>query len=213
MHSANYECPPPELVDGVEEYEVKKILDSRQHGQGHKLQYLVKWKGYTDSENQWVTWDVVHAEAEIRKFRNSHPAAETHIKAVRFNPPNTTAFQPLMSHIPLTTNGRTSSGDVNSPIMILSHSPTPGATPWSSIEVSSRSPSPFIPVNPCSTLKEGVDAILIAVWGDRPESPTAGTPEYDYDLSTPLSPPDSLKPLPTPTPPTMPKPHAGGCTP
>ncbi|KAF8260298.1 hypothetical protein EI94DRAFT_1811893 [Lactarius quietus] len=95
--------------------------------------------------------------------------------------------------------------------MIPSCSPTPGATPWSSIKVSSRSPSLFIPVNPCSTPKGGVEAVPIAAWGDRPASPPAGTPEYDYDLSTPPSPPDPPKPLPTP--PMMPKPHARGCTP
>ena len=36
--------PPPELVDGTEEYIVEKILNSRMFRQ--KLQYLVKWKGY-----------------------------------------------------------------------------------------------------------------------------------------------------------------------
>ena len=28
-HGANYQCPPPDLVNNAEEYEVKKILDSR----------------------------------------------------------------------------------------------------------------------------------------------------------------------------------------
>jgi hypothetical protein len=27
-HGANYQRPPPDLVDGVEEYEVEKVLDS-----------------------------------------------------------------------------------------------------------------------------------------------------------------------------------------
>jgi hypothetical protein len=27
-HGANYQCPPPDLVEGVEEYKVKKVLDS-----------------------------------------------------------------------------------------------------------------------------------------------------------------------------------------
>jgi hypothetical protein len=31
-HSANYQCPPPDLIDGVEEYEVERVLDSCQHG-------------------------------------------------------------------------------------------------------------------------------------------------------------------------------------
>jgi hypothetical protein len=28
-HGANYQRPPPDLMDGVEEYEVEKVLDSR----------------------------------------------------------------------------------------------------------------------------------------------------------------------------------------
>jgi len=36
--------PPPELVDGEEEYIVEKILNSRMFQR--KLQYLVKWEGY-----------------------------------------------------------------------------------------------------------------------------------------------------------------------
>jgi hypothetical protein len=28
-HGANYQRPPPDLVDGVEEYEVERVLDSR----------------------------------------------------------------------------------------------------------------------------------------------------------------------------------------
>jgi len=44
-------CPPPVLVDDEEEYEVKRILDKcTQH---RKIQYLVKWLGYPDSDNSW----------------------------------------------------------------------------------------------------------------------------------------------------------------
>jgi hypothetical protein len=41
-HGTNYQCPPLDLIDHVEEYEVKKVLDLHRHGQGHKLQYLVQ---------------------------------------------------------------------------------------------------------------------------------------------------------------------------
>ena len=43
--------PPPEVVEGVEEYEVEEILDSRIYRGA--LQYLVSWKGYDPSENSW----------------------------------------------------------------------------------------------------------------------------------------------------------------
>ena len=42
--------PPPIEVDGKEEYEVKKILDSRVRHR--KLQYLIKWLRYPDSDNE-----------------------------------------------------------------------------------------------------------------------------------------------------------------
>ena len=46
LHGSNYSRPAPDLINNEEEYEVEKILDSRQFGRGHKRQYLIKWKGY-----------------------------------------------------------------------------------------------------------------------------------------------------------------------
>jgi hypothetical protein len=37
FHSHNYTRPPPDLVQGEEEYEVEKILNSRHHGRGCKI--------------------------------------------------------------------------------------------------------------------------------------------------------------------------------
>ena len=42
LHGQNYMHPPPDLIDGSEEYKVEKILDLRCHGCRKKLQYLVK---------------------------------------------------------------------------------------------------------------------------------------------------------------------------
>ncbi len=69
-HGPNYKRPPPELVEGLEEYEVKKILDQRHMGRKRQLQYLVKWKGYPDSDNQWVNKEDVFAEEAIREFES-----------------------------------------------------------------------------------------------------------------------------------------------
>ena len=68
VHGANFTQPPPDLIDGEEEYEVEEILDSRRYGRGRKVQYLVKWKGYPSSDNQWVNWDDMHAEEVLTEF-------------------------------------------------------------------------------------------------------------------------------------------------
>ena len=78
-HGANYLCPPPDLVDN-EEYEVEKILDSRLFGRRKRLQYLVKWAGYPDSDNMWVDKDDVFAEDKVPEFRDSNPDARMHIR-------------------------------------------------------------------------------------------------------------------------------------
>ena len=55
IHRPNYSRPPPDLVDGEEEFEVEQILDMKQIGRGRKTHYLVKWKGYPTSDNSCVT--------------------------------------------------------------------------------------------------------------------------------------------------------------
>ena len=68
MHGLNFIEPPPDLINGEEEYKVNAILDSRRWGRGHKLQYLIKWKGYSDAKNQWVDSKDVHANQLVKQF-------------------------------------------------------------------------------------------------------------------------------------------------
>src|ERR1700761_3944047 len=82
-HGRNYQRPPPDLVDGEEEYEIEKVLDQRHFGRRRKLQYLVKWKGYPDSENQWVDATDVFADEAIREFKESISAPLTHKRGRR----------------------------------------------------------------------------------------------------------------------------------
>jgi hypothetical protein len=80
FHGPNYTRPPPDLVQGEEEYKVEKVLNSRQYGRGHKIQYLVKWKGYPDSDNEWVNWSDMHADEALEEFRRVTLCPQ-HIKA------------------------------------------------------------------------------------------------------------------------------------
>src|SRR5258708_25899135 len=81
MHGENYSRPPPELEEGEEEYEVEKILDSRKFGRGRKLQYLIKWKGDPDSENQWVNHKDAFVEEAIAEYEASKSARGTYIRS------------------------------------------------------------------------------------------------------------------------------------
>ena len=49
--------------------EVERIVDSRRHSRRKTLQYLVKWKGYPDSDNEWVNHKDMHAPDAIREYK------------------------------------------------------------------------------------------------------------------------------------------------
>ena len=67
-YGENYLQPPPELIDGEEEYEVEEIVNHHIKGQNKKLQYLVKWKGYQSSKNSWVNESDLHAPELLEEY-------------------------------------------------------------------------------------------------------------------------------------------------
>ncbi len=106
IHRSNYSRPAPDLIDNEEEYEVEKILDTWQFGRGRKRQYLIKWKGYPDSDNEWVDHKDVHAPEAIREFKDSRTALDRHIRrgtmgkypVIPLSIPTTTTHSSPMSH-------------------------------------------------------------------------------------------------------------------
>ena len=66
-----YPQPPPDLIEGEEEYEVEEIVSDRRHGRSRSHQYLIKWKGYPPSENSWVNAKDVHAPELVNEFHES----------------------------------------------------------------------------------------------------------------------------------------------
>jgi chromobox protein 1 len=47
------------MIEGKEQYEVEAIHAHQYHR--CKLQYLIKWKGYSESDNTWEPVDNVQA--------------------------------------------------------------------------------------------------------------------------------------------------------
>ena len=68
------EPPPPVTVGEEEEFEVSQVLDSG--SVRGKLHYLVRWKGYSQSEDEWLPADrLENAKDAIAKFHKEHPTA------------------------------------------------------------------------------------------------------------------------------------------
>jgi hypothetical protein len=70
-HGPNFTRPPPDLIDGEEEYEVEQIRSHRTWGRSKTLQYLIKWKGYPESDNTWENADQAHAPKLIKLYHQA----------------------------------------------------------------------------------------------------------------------------------------------
>ena len=88
-------CPGPIHVteDRDEEYEVDTIIDS--HIYKGKLQSLVHWKGYNESERTWEPLSNLKNSPEIvEQFHKSHPSAPRRLRMTHVD------FSSLFSTMP-----------------------------------------------------------------------------------------------------------------
>ena len=67
-HGAQFQCPPPELIDNEEEYKVEDIINHRHHGKRCQLQYLIHWRGYSAADDTWEPADQVHADNLVKRY-------------------------------------------------------------------------------------------------------------------------------------------------
>ena len=66
FHGPNFVQPPPDLINGEEEYKVEEILDSGRHGRGHKV-WKCDLKGALDHRGYKGT-----AEEDIRLYYDGY---------------------------------------------------------------------------------------------------------------------------------------------
>ena len=63
---------------------MERILDSRL--KNRQLQFLVRWKGYSEKHNQWLPEaNLANAKDAIRTFYRAHPHAPRRIRATLFD--------------------------------------------------------------------------------------------------------------------------------
>ena len=66
-YGENFMEPPPDLIEGVVEWEVEKILDMRTRRS--QKQYLIHWKGYSSAHDSWEPWENINAPLLMVEFK------------------------------------------------------------------------------------------------------------------------------------------------
>ncbi len=136
LHGPNFTRPPPDLIEGEQEFEVEKILDVQPRGRGRKMHFLVKWKGYPTSDNSWEPRENLHVDRLIAEYnKKKQEQAEPKKKGVksrRARMKKTIPFSPNNHHL-LSSHSKIMSA-CSAPIVSTSTSSTP-------VSPSSMSPS------------------------------------------------------------------------
>ena len=94
IHGPNFPEPPPDLIKGQEEWEVDNVLASRRSERNKALQYLVKWKGFSEAHNSWEPKrNLGNTDQLVKEFHDKNPRA---IQRMVINPINSDmGSQPL----------------------------------------------------------------------------------------------------------------------
>jgi hypothetical protein len=72
-YGPNFSQPPPDLINNEEEYEVEQIKVHQNFGRSKCLQYLIKWRGYPESNNTWEDATNVHTPELTKQYHKRHP--------------------------------------------------------------------------------------------------------------------------------------------
>ena len=71
VHSRNFPAPPPDLINGEEEYKIEKIICHC--GTPSSRSFLIRWKEYSAEEDSWVPErDLKHAKSALTLYKKLH---------------------------------------------------------------------------------------------------------------------------------------------
>ena len=75
IHGPNHPEPPPDVINGQEEYEIEAILAHKGNVKG-KRRFLVSWIGYPSSDNSWLP---------EKEFQNAQDILQTYKDRLRLS--------------------------------------------------------------------------------------------------------------------------------
>ena len=73
LNGQSYQEPTPDLIDGQPEWEVESVLKVRRRR--NQLQFLIRWKGFSEAHDSWEPARNIHADELVEEFYKRHPAA------------------------------------------------------------------------------------------------------------------------------------------
>ena len=73
LNGQSYQEPAPDLINGQPEWEVESILKVRRRR--NQLQFLIRWKGFSEAHDSWEPAKDVHAGELVEEFYKRHPTA------------------------------------------------------------------------------------------------------------------------------------------
>jgi hypothetical protein len=114
INGRKYQEPAPELIDGQPEWEIEAILGMRR--KRNQLQYLVRWKGYSEAHDSWEPMTHINADNLIKRYHQAHPTA---IRSIYKRPPVVISIRTIQIM-------STSSSPIHPS---LTNSPTPSTIP------------------------------------------------------------------------------------
>jgi deoxyuridine 5'-triphosphate nucleotidohydrolase len=183
----NFVNPPPDLVEGREEFEVEQILDSgfRQvHGSRKRaLHYKIKWKGYHSKDSTWEPFEHVKNSPELlAKFHKENPDKPKHGDPIPSGP----LPKPEKSRKRVKIHGTTISGMVNEDDFVPLKNAT-DVTTWPGGPITNQNPQ-----NICSMSTPTLDFLLLSTNATLPTRATDQSAGADlYSACDHIIPPKS----------------------
>jgi hypothetical protein len=135
-YGPNFSWPPPDLIDGKEEYEVERIISHWRHGRSKQLQYLIKWVGYPHHDNTWELASQVHALDLVRDYHHKNP-----LPAIRTLKESSQQCQPASTTPLLPCNLPSQPRHLSTLLLPTSDNPLPTNTPFPNLSLSWGNPS------------------------------------------------------------------------